>query len=133
MSVEIKSYIFFEDTSHILWDHWYPCYGLLLTSALGFEARGRSPCLYALFPACNGILRFTSGVAPADLFVPNMVAEPFRSTSLRTSIIIFKIVLPNLTNFQIHGYIGIVFTTLKKVKIGYNIEPHRVNEYFTQS
>ena len=38
-----------------LWDQWYPCFGLLTMSAMGFKAR------VDLWHACNGILRFTSG------------------------------------------------------------------------
>ena len=29
---------------------------------------------------CNGFLRFTSGVTPADLLVVNIVSQPFRPT-----------------------------------------------------
>ena len=34
----------------------------------GFQSQGGSPGLCALLPACNGILRFTSGAIPADLW-----------------------------------------------------------------
>ena len=37
-------------------------------------------------PACNGILRFSSGMTPADFLAASMAAKPFSSTYLRTSI-----------------------------------------------
>ena len=54
---------------------WLPC----LTSGdfcHGFQSQGASPCLHALFPACNGFLRFTSGATLADLLAANMAVEP---------------------------------------------------------
>ena len=51
-----------EGRKSLLWGHWYPCFGLLVLSALGFKAK--------VYPfAClltSVILRFTSGVTPAD-------------------------------------------------------------------
>ena len=41
--------------------------------------------LLALSPACNRILRFTSGATPADLLGASMAAESFSSTYLQTS------------------------------------------------
>ena len=41
-----------------LWGHWYPCFGLLLTSALGLKAR--VDCLLFFSPAGNGFLLFSS-------------------------------------------------------------------------
>ena len=62
-----------------LWGHWYPYFGLLVTSPLGFKARVGS----TLFELSGGIhvtltcsLRFTSGVTPADLLAASMAAEP---------------------------------------------------------
>ena len=52
----------------------------------GFKHQVGFPHLYALLPLYNGLLRFTSGVTPADLLVASMAAEPFQSTYLRTSI-----------------------------------------------
>ena len=43
-----------------------PLFGLLVMSALDFKAR-EDPSFYASSPACNGFLRFTSGVTPANL------------------------------------------------------------------
>ena len=48
--------------------HWYPCFGFLVTSPLGFKARVGS----ALFTFCGGKCnvhspRFTSGATLADL------------------------------------------------------------------
>ena len=51
-----------------------------------YQSQGGSPCLCALLPTYNGILRFTSGATPADLLAASLTAEPFRSTSLQTSI-----------------------------------------------
>ena len=64
--------------------HWYPCFGFLVTSPLGFKARVGS----ALFAFCGGecnvhSLRFTSGATLANLLVasahpvlsPHTVAE----------------------------------------------------------
>ena len=42
--------------------------------------------MHASSPACNRILRFTSGATPADLLVASMVAKPFPSTYFQTSI-----------------------------------------------
>ena len=48
-----------------------PCFGLLVTSALGFKARVDSlPCVLA----CTLFLRFTSGEIPADLLIAGMAA-----------------------------------------------------------
>ena len=52
----------------------------------GFQSQCRSPCLCAILPRYNRILRFTSSVTPADLLVASMAAEPFQSTYLWTSI-----------------------------------------------
>ena len=51
----------------------YPCFGLLGTSALGFQAQV-DPHLYAFSPGCNGFLRFTSGATPADFLTASMAA-----------------------------------------------------------
>ena len=52
----------------------------------GLQSQGGFPCLGALSPGCNGFLRFRSGVTPADLLVASMVAKPFWTTYLHTSI-----------------------------------------------
>ena len=55
--------------THVLfWGHWYPCFGFLVTSPLGFKARVGS-ALFAIF--CGGECnvhspRFTSGATLAD-------------------------------------------------------------------
>ena len=41
-----------------------------------FQSHGGSPHLHSLSPAYNGILRFPSGVTPADLLSASMAAEP---------------------------------------------------------
>ena len=33
------SFLILEDRKSFLWGHWYPCFGLLVTSVLGFKAR----------------------------------------------------------------------------------------------
>ena len=58
-----------------LWGHWYPCFGLLVMSTLGFKARVSG--LHALSPVHNRFLRFTSVATPADLLVASMAVEPF--------------------------------------------------------
>ena len=50
--------------------------------SLGFQGQGRFPPLHIytyISPACSGSLRFTAGVAPADLLAASMAAEPFHS------------------------------------------------------
>ena len=42
---------FFGGHESFLWGHWYPCFGLLVTSALGFKARVGS----ALFKLSGGV------------------------------------------------------------------------------
>ena len=38
--------------SHVLfWEHWYPCFGFLVTSPLGFKARTRGICLICIVGA----------------------------------------------------------------------------------
>ena len=54
-----------------LWGHWYPCFRLLVTSALGYKARVDS---LVHFLACMLFLRFTSHATPANLLTANMVA-----------------------------------------------------------
>ena len=65
--------IFWRTYKSFLWAHWYPFFGLLVTSLLGFKARMGSHirtwwrCTYC---------RFTSGASPADF----LAAKPFSST-----------------------------------------------------
>ena len=47
---------------------------------------GGIPDLHAFSPACNGFLRFTSGVTPADLLVANMRTKSFRKSTCRSHI-----------------------------------------------
>ena len=61
-----------------LWGHSYSCFGLLVTSALGFSQGGS----LAWFNA-SVILRFTSGVTLADCIEVSMAAKPFRSMYLQ--------------------------------------------------
>ena len=75
---------FLADTHVLFWGHWYPCFGFLVASPLGFKAQVGS----ALFAFCGGecnlhSLRSTSGATLADLLVaitqlvlsPHTVAE----------------------------------------------------------
>ena len=68
---------FFGGHISFLWDHWYPCFGLLVMFPLGFKAR-----VGALFSLGKGMhdvhsLRFTCGVTPANLLVVSMAASHF--------------------------------------------------------
>ena len=70
--------------TNFLWGHCYPCYGLLVTSPLGFKAR----VLSVLFPLGRGVylvrsLRFISGATPANLLAASMAAELISSTYLQ--------------------------------------------------
>ena len=53
-----------------LWSPLIPCFGLMMTSARGLQAR-----IESWTPAQNGFLRFICGPTPADL----LTAKPFRS------------------------------------------------------
>ena len=66
----------FGGRKSFLWGHWHSCFGLLVMSLLGFKTSG-IPHLCALSPACNGFLRFTSSVTPANLLVARMAANAF--------------------------------------------------------
>ena len=57
-----------------------------MTSALGFQKPGWCLTCVLSSPACNGLLRFTPVVTPADLFVVSMVAKLLQSMYLHTSI-----------------------------------------------
>ena len=63
-----------QQVTPLFWTSGYVC--------PGFQSQVGSPCLGALLPACNRILRFTSGATPADLLITSMVAELFSSTYL---------------------------------------------------
>ena len=56
-----------------LWGHWYPCFGLLMMSALGFKAR--VDFLLVCFLACVLFLRFTSVATPANVLTARMPAR----------------------------------------------------------
>ena len=43
----------------------------------GFQSQGGFPCLCALPPVCNKVLKFTSGATPAGLLVESMAAKLF--------------------------------------------------------
>ena len=77
---------FLADTHFLFWGHWYPCFGFLVTSPLGFKARVGS----ALFAFCAGECnvhsqRSTSGATLADLLVASMqlVLSPHTVTEVR--------------------------------------------------
>ena len=57
------------------WGHWYPCFGFLVTSPLGFKARVGS-ALFAIFAEADSP-RFTSHATLADLLVAG--AQPVTS------------------------------------------------------
>ena len=63
-----------------------PSFGLLVMFALGFKSRVDLLTCLLHHPACNTILRFTSGVTPADILAASMAAKSFSSTYLQTSI-----------------------------------------------
>ena len=52
----------------------YPCFGLLVTSAVGFKVR--VDFSLAHFLACELVLRFTSGATPADCIEVSMAWQP---------------------------------------------------------
>ena len=61
----------------LFWGHWYPCFGFLVTSSLGFKARVGS----ALFAFCGGkcnvhSMRSTSGATHAYLLVADIATSP---------------------------------------------------------
>ena len=59
------------------WGHWYPCFGFLVTSLLGFKARVGS-ALFAIFAEANvHSPRFTSGATLANLLAAG--AQPVTS------------------------------------------------------
>ena len=63
----------------LFWGHWYPCFGLLVTSPLGFKARVGS-ALFAFF--CGGKCsehssRSTSGATHADLLAAGVQPVTF--------------------------------------------------------
>ena len=55
MYLFVKLFFFFKSfwRTHVLfWGHWYPCFGFLVTSPLGFKARVGS-ALFAIFAEAN--------------------------------------------------------------------------------
>ena len=66
--------IFFRGHQSVSFSYLYSCFGLLVISALYFKAKVDST---SCMPSCNRFLRFTSSVAPSDLLVASMTAEPF--------------------------------------------------------
>ena len=64
-------------THVLLWGHWYPCFGLLVTSPLGFKAEWAA--LFALIRAIHDVctLKFTFGATPANLLMTSMGAGHF--------------------------------------------------------
>ena len=76
MKIGNQWYVLFLKTNwwtHVLlWGHWYPCFGLLVTSPLGSKVRVGS--LIHTWQRIHdvGSLRFTSGVTPADHLMASM-------------------------------------------------------------
>ena len=71
-----------------LWGHSYLYFGLLVMSGLDFKARMDHLACIHCHPCVmdSSDSRFTFGATPADLLMANMVAEPFQSMYLHTSI-----------------------------------------------
>ena len=66
---------FFGGHDAFLWGHWYPCFGLLVMSPLGFKAEWA-----ALFTFGRGVhvthsLRFTSGATHANLWAAQLISS----------------------------------------------------------
>ena len=59
-----------------------PCFGLLVTSPLGFKARVGNLIYAWQRHTCYSSMRFTTGVTPADLLAASMAAKLFSSTYL---------------------------------------------------
>ena len=76
--------------------HWYPCLGLLVMSALGFNVR--VDLVRTFFIAWVLFLRFTSGATPAD--------------SIEVSMAVFLIYLLADTSASIGGGSGLKPTTI---------------------
>ena len=68
-------YKFFGGHKCFLWGHRYPCrFGLLVTSPW-VSKPAWIPRLHALSPVCNGFLKFTSSVTPANFLTASMAAS----------------------------------------------------------
>ena len=68
-----KKKSFWQTHTHVLfWGHWYPCFGFLVTSPLGFKTRVVLP--YSLFVHSP---RSTSGATPANLLTASIAADQF--------------------------------------------------------
>ena len=68
---------FLTDTRVLFSGHWYPCFGFLVTSPLGFKARVGSALFAFCGGECNVDPRSTSGATLADLLVAG--AQPILS------------------------------------------------------
>ena len=71
-------FLILEDTSPFWWGYWYPCFGLLVVSPLGFKA---------LFTLGAGVcvthsLTITYGATPTGLLVASMAAKLISSMYL---------------------------------------------------
>ena len=91
--------------------HWYLCYGLLVTSALGFKA-GWIPCVFFV---ASVILRFTSGVTPADCIRVSMAAQPFQSMYLQMCNFVYRYVFPNWYRYIIQTHIFLKIRSKSKI------------------
>ena len=70
-------YNFFGRRKSFLWGHWYPCFGLLVTSPLGFKASSR-------FQSRSGQLYLH--LVEANFLAASMVGKLFSSTYLQAGI-----------------------------------------------
>ena len=98
----------FEGHKSFLWDHWCPCFGPLVISALGFKARV-DPFLLTCV-----ILRFTYCATPADCVEVSMAVKLFWSTYL-------QIMGPQaLVGVQTHDHTchSTTFSTIRSLRLG---------------
>ena len=75
--MQIETFFFksFWRTHVLFWGHWYPCFGFLVTSPLGFKARVSS-ALFAIFAEAN--VMYISQDSPLVLHLPTCW-QPVRS------------------------------------------------------
>ena len=129
---------YFGGHQSFLWGHWYPVLDFWWRLPLDSKPGG-FPCLHALSPVRNRFLWITTGVIPADLLVPSMVAESFGSTCLYALPLAHRrlvrfLVRPLLTSWrpawQLRRFIHILVPTYnKKVKTLFN---NKTCEYSTK-
>ena len=82
-------FVFFLEDAHVLfWGHWYPCFGLLVMSPLGFKARVGSSLFVFYRGKCNVYcLRSTSGATHIDLLAACIVTSPVPTYCCRGEVV----------------------------------------------